>query len=102
MARLFPERLIRATDAVLDVFESELAGVRVGSDEAVFGVVRRVVLALNDVDEGHDGAAYETGERELLCAYIDLSLGERGVDVAALTGRRGLERYELTDEWRDW
>ncbi|MFI1421910.1 hypothetical protein ACH4VX_28855 [Streptomyces sp. NPDC020731] len=102
MAGLFPEKLLTATDAVLDTFEDELAGLGDASDEQVFAVVQRVVLALNAVDEAHKGSAFETDEREELCDYIDQSLTEHGVDVVALTARHGLGRHQLTDKWRKW
>ncbi|MFF4693876.1 hypothetical protein [Streptomyces sp. NPDC001307] len=102
MAGLFPEELLTATDAVLDVFETELPGLVEASDERVFVVVERVILALNAVNEAHNGNAFETDEREELCDYIDESLTEHGVDVVALTARRGLGRYQLTDKWRKW
>ncbi|MFD5234346.1 hypothetical protein ACFWJ5_38700 [Streptomyces qaidamensis] len=102
MAGLFPEELLMATDEVLDAFEGELPGLGEANDEGVFAVVERVVLALNAVDEAHDGAAFETDEREELCDYIDQSLTEHGVDVVALAARHGLGRYQLTDKWRKW
>jgi hypothetical protein len=102
MAGLFPEELLTATDAVFDVFETELPGLVEASDERVFVVVERVILALNAVNEAHNGNAFETDEREELCDYIDGSLTEHGVDVVALTARRGLGRYQLTDKWRKW
>ena len=37
-----------------------------------------------------------------LCEYIDLTLSEHGVDVAALAARQGIDRSEITDRWRDW
>jgi hypothetical protein len=102
MVELFPEELLLETDAVLDVFEAELPTLAEGDDARIFAAVERVVLALNAVNEAHDECAFETDEREQLCAYIDEALTERGVDAAALTARRGLGRYELTDRWRDW
>ncbi|MFD0316317.1 hypothetical protein [Streptomyces flavalbus] len=102
MGVLFPEELLTATDAVLDAFESELPGLGEAPDEQVFAVVERVVLALNAVDDAHNGSAFETVEREELCDYIDESLTGHGVDVVALTARHGLGRYQLTDKWRKW
>ncbi|KQX47309.1 MULTISPECIES: hypothetical protein [unclassified Streptomyces] len=100
MADLYPDDLLTATDTVLDSFAEEVAELGSAEDVRVFAAVERVVLALNAVDDIHCG--YETDEREALCAYIDQALGERGVDVAALTARHGLGRYELTDKWRNW
>ncbi len=102
MAALFSDELLSATDAVLGAFEAELPTLSEGDDEQIFAVVERVVLALNAVNEAHNECAYETDEREQLCLYIDEALSERGVDVAALTARHGLGRYELTDQWREW
>ncbi len=101
MMGLFPDELLTATDEVLDSFEDELPGLGEASDERVFVVVERVVLALNAVSESHNEAAFETDEREALCDYIDQSLNEHGVDVV-LTARQGLGRYQLTDRWRKW
>ncbi|MFE2262676.1 hypothetical protein [Streptomyces griseosporeus] len=101
MAELFPEALLAATDEVLDGFEGELAGLDVVGDEAVLGLVERVVLGLNAVHHTHE-AGFDTGEREDLCGYIDQALTEHGIDVTALTARHGLARHELTDKWREW
>ncbi|MEV6679711.1 hypothetical protein AB0N09_23060 [Streptomyces erythrochromogenes] len=104
VAELYPESLLRVTDAALEVFDGEVRALRDPSDEAVFGTVERVVLVLNaiDRDNQHGGPHFCTEEREQLCEYIDLTLGEHGVDVAALAARRGIDRAAITDRWRDW
>ncbi|WP_328360393.1 hypothetical protein OG800_24545 [Streptomyces sp. NBC_00445] len=102
MASLFPEELLTTTDSVLDGFEGELPGLGEAPDEQVFAVVERVVLALNAVNDANNGGTFETDEREELCDYIDESLTEHGVDVAALTARHGLGPYQLTNKWRKW
>ncbi|MEU2626315.1 hypothetical protein [Kitasatospora sp. NPDC007106] len=102
MASLFPEALLVATDAVLQDFETDVRGLAEPSDEQVLEVVKRVVIALNAVNEPYDHAAYETGEREQLCDYIDQVLEASSIDVPALTARRGIDRHAITDEWRDW
>ncbi|MGW0365038.1 hypothetical protein [Streptomyces sp. NPDC002990] len=104
VADVYTESLLRATDAALEAFEDEVRALREPSDAAVFGAVERVVLALNaiDGDDQHGGAGFCTEEREQLCEYIDLTLSEHGVDVAALAARRGIDRSEITDRWRDW
>src|SRR5947208_422394 len=90
MIELYPEELLLETDAVLDVFEAELPTLTDGGDARILAAVERVILALNAVNEAHDECAFETDEREQLCAYIDEALTEQGVDVAALTARHGL------------
>lgn len=94
--------MLARTDEVLLLFESELAALKSPSDEDIFKVIQHVVLELNKVNDQYDGAAYETGEREQLCEYIEESLAGAGIDVDAVASRRGLGRHEITDEWRDW
>ncbi|WP_234323121.1 hypothetical protein [Streptomyces bikiniensis] len=87
----------------MEAFEAEVRGLLEPPDDEVFGAVEKVVPALNavDGDASHGGAGYCTEEREQLCEYIDLTLGEHGVDVAAPAARRGIDRAEITDAWRD-
>jgi hypothetical protein len=101
-AELFPEPMLKRTDEVLAGFETEVAAFTDPADDDVFAAVKHVVLALNDVNDEYDGAAYETDERELLCAYLEDTLTEAGIDVPALAAGRGLSRHEITDEWREW
>ena len=102
LSDLFPESLLAATDGALQAFESEVDPLRNQDDEQVFEVIKRVVLALNEINEDHDGAGFETEEREELCLYIDQVLTGHGIDVPALAARRGISRTEITDDWRDW
>jgi len=102
MAELFPDSLLARTDEVLAAFEASVTALADPSDDEVFAAVERVVLALNAVNVEYDEAAYETDEREELCAYLDETLTEASVDVAALAARRGLTRHEITDAWREW
>ncbi|TYB66066.1 hypothetical protein FXF51_17890 [Nonomuraea sp. PA05] len=101
-AELFPEPMLLSTDDVLSRFETDLGALSAPSDEELFAVVRRVVLALNHVNEEYGEAAYETDERELLCQYIEESIAEAGIDLDAFAARHGLTRHEITDEWREW
>jgi hypothetical protein len=102
LSELFPESLLAATDEALRTFESDVEALRGQDDEQVFEAIKRVVLVLNEINEDHDGAGYETEEREELCLYIDQTLVEHGIDVPALAARRGISRTEITDDWRDW
>ena len=101
-AELFPESLLTSTDSALTAFEAEVRALSDPSDDDVMLTVERVVLALNEINDQHGGVGYETGEREQLCEYIDASLAEAGIDVPALAARRGIGRWEITDEWREW
>jgi hypothetical protein len=106
-AQLWPDNMIRDTDEVLDGFEADVAGLvnhrhDPAGDAEFFEVIERTVKALNAVNARYLGAAYETGERELLCKYIEAALDDAGIDVDALAGRRRMTRHEITDEWRRW
>jgi len=97
---LWPESFIDAVDVALDQYEADARWLRGLTDEQAFASVERVVSALNAIDVEH--GCIETTVREELCEYIDDVLAETGVDVDALTARRGIPRHELTDQWRDW
>jgi hypothetical protein len=101
-AKLWPETLLNSTDAALTEFEHNLRTLTSPSDEDVFGTVKRLILALNQINAQHGGAGYETGEREELYDYIDASLSETGIDVEALAARENIGRWEITDRWRQW
>jgi hypothetical protein len=105
-AELWPDGMIRDTDEVFDAFVTDVAALvnhrwEPATDVEVFEVIERTVKALNAVGARH-GGAYETGEREQLCAYIEAVLDDAGIGVDALAGRHGMTRAEITDEWRTW
>jgi hypothetical protein len=105
VARFWPESLLASTDAALATFEDELRALSSASDADVLGAVKRVMLALNEVNaqQGRAGlVGYETDEREELCDYIDASVQESLIDVDALAARQGHGRWEIGDRWRDW
>lgn len=107
---LWPESLITDTDAALAAFEADLGALLSASegildDEKILTVIRRAVFALNTINDQHvrtGQTGYETGEREELCDFIDATLTESGIDVAALAARNGIGRREITDQWRTW
>lgn len=102
---LWPESLRSGTDAALASFEAELAALKSSTGADVLGVVERVVLTLNKINEQHVTAGlvgYETGEREELCDYITSSLRESGIDVEALEERNGADRGDIAGRWRAW
>ncbi|BBH69599.1 hypothetical protein ACTI_62840 [Actinoplanes sp. OR16] len=98
-AELWPPAFLAAADAVLVTLEREAAALSAtASDEQIWAVVQHAVEGLNAADDGH----IETGEREALADYVDGVLTGAGIDVPALTARRGRDRHELTDQWRQW
>jgi hypothetical protein len=101
-ATLYPPDLLARMDEVLAGFEREVGGLTSASDDEVLATIRRVVLALNTLNDEYDKGAIETAERDLLCAYIDETVAQAGVDLDALSARQAIERVDLTDEWRTW
>ena len=101
---LFPEAFLGPADALLDVYDSEIAAAPRDASgyPAIMAAIEHLVEGLNSLNEEGDESWIETGERESLCEYIDTVIIEHGVDIDALAESQGLERYELTDEWRDW
>ncbi|MCX5266403.1 hypothetical protein [Streptomyces sp. NBC_00199] len=80
LSELFPESLLAATEEALRAFELDVEALRDQDDKKAFEAIKRVVLVLNEINEDHDCAGYETQEREELCLYIDHTLTEHGID----------------------
>jgi hypothetical protein len=102
MAELFPPDLLRRFDEIFDAFEREVAGLIGPLDGEVIAIMRNVVYALNALNEDYDFDAIATGERTVLCEYIDQTISEAGVNLDVLSARHGVPREDLTDEWRTW
>lgn len=103
MADSYSEAFLSDTDGVLTGFERDVSALTESpSDERVLHIVERVVLALNEVNERHEGSGYNTDEREQLCISIDDVLSQHGIDVVRLASSHGVGRYEITDRWRRW
>ncbi|GAA3203944.1 hypothetical protein ACFO1B_42670 [Dactylosporangium siamense] len=101
-AKLFPPDLLQRFDDVFDAFERNVSELTVKSDTNVLAVIQAVVSMLNMLNDEYDSDAIATGERDVLCEYIDRTISESGVDLDALSARHGLVRDDLTDEWRTW
>lgn len=97
---LWPAGFTADVDAALAVFERNIEQADLAGSHDVWVLIREVVLSLNAVDERW--LAIETGEREQLCQYIDDALTAAGVDLSAVASRSGIDRDEITDEWREW
>ena len=104
MLDLFPEAFLGPADALLDSYDAEIAAAPRDASgySAIMSAIEKLVLALNTLNEEGHGAWIETGERESLCEYIDQVIVDHGINIDALAASQDLERYELTDEWRDW
>jgi hypothetical protein len=101
----WPESLITETDAALSGFEGELHALKSRTDVELLAVVKRLILALNRINDQHKAAGYagyETEECEQLCGYITAVLAESGIDVRALETRNGAEPGDIGGEWRNW
>jgi hypothetical protein len=97
---LFRQAFTADVDAALTAFERNVEQTDLSSAHEVWVLIRGVVLSLNTVSERWE--LIETGEREELCQYIDDVLTAAGVDLSAVASRSGIDRSEVTDEWREW
>lgn len=109
MERYFPDDFIERTDALLQTYVQAISQCGTDSDSypQIMQCIETLVLALNEFNALNDGPyegidVIETDEREMLCAYIDQVIVERGVDIDALASSQNLGRHELTDKWREW
>lgn len=101
---MFPDRFLEAAEALLATYETQVSSLPydpTGFPGAI-AAVKEVVLGLNDVNEQGGGAWIETDEREKLCEYIDEVLRRQGIDTEVLAATLKVDRWELTDAWREW
>ncbi len=94
LAKLFPESLLRTTDRAPAVFEERVRALDKSSDDEVMQAVRSVVLALNAVNDEHNGAGYET------CKYIDQTLTKASIDGKVVADLRRTTAPADPDEVR--
>ncbi len=78
---------------ILDGFLTALdgAGEPAGPD-AILEIVKRAVLALNELNDECDGSLIETDQREQLCDIIILAANNAGLDTGD----------DITEAWREW
>ena len=98
--RCFPVAFTADVDAALTLFERKIERADLNSHHDVWVSIKDVVTALNSVSERWE--LIETDEREELCQYIEDALTEAGADLDAVASRAGIDRSEMTDEWREW
>ena len=79
--------------ALLKDYLDALAALENPTDEAIMAQVKKVVLALNDLNEATDYALIETSEREAICILIQ--------EAAVACGFQD-DADDVTEEWRDW
>jgi hypothetical protein len=104
-AELWSDYLLTGTDVVLDSFDLAVRELSNPADDQIMAAVHDAITGLNLVNADlrkRGETPYETDEREALCAYIEVSLEEAGIDLDALTARLGIGRNEIGDEWREW
>ncbi|MGA4792076.1 hypothetical protein [Nocardia sp. AB354] len=102
IAELFPESLLASTDQALSAFECVLKGLADPNDEQLSALLELTTRALNSINTDHGGDAYETDEREQLCAFLEESLVDAGCDLDAFAARNSMTRHQITDRWRAW
>ena len=84
---------VKRCEALIFAYLDELAALQSPTDEAIMDAVRRLVLALNDLNASVDYTLIETGEREAIWQIIQSSAEECGLSDPP--------EY-MTEEWREW
>jgi hypothetical protein len=102
MAELHPVEAMERMDPLFATFERAISRPATSSDQQIMDAVRELVEALNVLHHEFADDLIATQERDEMCEYIDDALVDAGVDVDALCRRVGVERDELTDDWRHW
>ena len=89
----FTKKDIDKCEALLLSYLTALAAMTNPSDREIMKQVKKLVLALNKLNEKADYCLLETDEREAICELIQIS----AVDC-------GLTEYDddITEEWREW
>ena len=79
---------------ILDDYIDELIALGSNSSEdTIMASVKKVVLALNELNERADYALIETDQREYLCPFIQDAATNAGLPLTPV---------DITEEWRMW
>lgn len=92
----YQQEHVQRCKAIIDSYFAELGGVTgtgEARNEAILGVVERVVRALNELNVDTDYCLIETDQREQLCEIIIAAASDAGLES---------EEYDITEPWRDW
>ncbi len=89
----YGKRHIRKCERLIYTYLRKLSSMRKPANAAIMKQVKKLVLALNRLNESTDYALIETGEREAIWEIIQYSAVECGLTDAS---------DDITEEWRDW
>lgn len=89
----FTKEDIAQCEVLIHSYLDTLGALSTPTDEAIMAEVEKLVLALNELSEKTDYAMIETSEREAICAVIQESAVDCGLqDVPE----------DVTEQWREW
>ena len=95
----YTEKHIQKCADHLDAYAAEIAAIDApagaGRDKKIMSAVKKVVLALNKLNEKTDYEMLETDERESICALIHDAAVGAGLSVIP-------EDDDVTGEWREF
>ena len=95
----YTEKHIQKCADLLDAYAAEIAAidapVGAGRDKKIMSAVKKVVLALNKLNEKTDYEMLETDERESICTLIHDAAVGAGLSVIP-------EDDDVTGEWREF
>lgn len=87
----YDKKDVRACGEILAAFADALEQAK-GNEDEIMEQVKRVVLALNELNEKCEHELIETGQREDICAYIIAAVNAAGLNT----------EDDVTEEWREW
>lgn len=88
----YSQKHIDKCGEILDDYIDELGKCK-KNEKSIMQSVKKVILALNKLNNECDGSLIETDQREYLCPFI-----EKAATIAGLPKLEG----DITYEWREW
>lgn len=89
----YSKRHVKKCERLIHSYLKKLGAMSKPTNDAIMKQVKKLVLALNKLNEATDYALIETGEREAIWEIIQHSAIECGLTDAS---------DDITEEWRDW
>ena len=86
----YPLEKVEECGRIIDEFLAAMAGAR--GEPAILAVVKKTVLALNELNDECGGSLIETGQREDLCDLIERAANQAGLATDE----------DITEQWREW
>ena len=84
---------IAKCESLLASYITDISGIAEPNDKDIMKLVKKLVLALNKLNEKCDFELLETDAREAICEIIQNAAVECGLSA---------DEDDITEEWREW